>query len=85
MDFNKHVFHIFSENAYERKREVTELSKPKQNKIEVVGVLRSQGSHIFWKCLWTEREVTESELSKPNKNKIEVKGGSQITRRWISY
>ena len=30
MDFNKHVFHIFSENAYERKREVTELSKPKQ-------------------------------------------------------
>ena len=50
MDFNKHVFHIFSENAYERKR-----------------------------------EVTESELSKPNKNKIEVKGGSQITRRWISY
>ena len=34
MDFNKHVFHIFSENAYERKREVTELVNYQSQKKE---------------------------------------------------
>ena len=35
MDFNKHVFHIFSENAYERKEKLLKVNYQSQIKIKL--------------------------------------------------